>query len=241
MRLQTPLKRSFSLYYVDWSPWHGSGSPDQDPLGSMSKKKTQSPENGAETVEAPGATAEAPDNGAGAPAPSQASPMSPFGDLDQVRQILFGAESQQINTRLIDLEKHFSGVIDALKDSVDHRFKAMEASVKKQNDALSKRLADEKDQRKEADTGLSKDLRALTKDLEKNRAQLDEVIAKTEQALRTALQDEADKAAKDRAARHEELSARLEQAVAELSDAKTDRHSLADLLDQLSAGLRNGQ
>ena len=184
----------------------------------MSKKETT--DNGAETAEAP---------------KQAAAPMaSPFGDLDQVRQILFGAESQEIQQRFANLEQHFTNVIDALKDSVDERFKAMEASVKKQNDALSKRLNNEKDQRKEADAG-------LTASLKENREQLDDIIAETEQALRASLDEEAGNASRDLSARFEELSARLDQTAADLGDTKTDRHSLADLLDQLSAGLRNGQ
>lgn len=183
----------------------------------MSKKETT--DNGAGTAQA---------SGQAAPAPM----ASPFGDLDQVRQILFGAESQEIQQRFANLEKHFSDVIDALRASVDERFKAMEASVKKQNDALSKRLNNEKEQRKEADAG-------LTASLKENRGQLDDIIAETERALRASLEEEADKASNDRNARFEALTARLEQTAADLGDAKTDRHSLADLLDQLSAGLRN--
>ena len=61
----------------------------------------------------------------------------------------------------------------------------------------------------------------------------------TERALQASLKDEADNAAKDRDTRFAALTAQLEQTAADLGDAKTDRHSLADLLDQLSAGLRN--
>lgn len=189
----------------------------------MSKKKTQTAENGAETTEAPPQAAAAP------PAAAMASP---FGDLDQVRQILFGAESQEIQERFANLQQHFTDVLDVLKDSVDERFKAMEASVQKQNDALSKRLVNEKEQRKESDAD-------LTAALTENRGQLDDHIAETERALRAALEDEANKASNDRNARFEALTARLEQTAADLGDAKTDRHSLADLLDQLSTGLRN--
>ena len=188
----------------------------------MSKKKTQAADNGADTAEAPPP----------AEAARPAAPMSPFGDLDQVRQILFGAESQEIQQRFAAMEAHYNEVITAFKDSVEKQFKAMEASVKKQNDALSKRLATEKQQRTEADADLAQSLKD-------NRAQLDEHLAETERALRKALKEEATKAAKDRDARFADLSARLEEAVAQLSDAKTDRHGLADLLDQLSAGLRN--
>ena len=109
-----------------------------------------------------------------------------------------------------------------------------ETQIKKQNDALSKRLNNEKERRTEADANLAQDL-------VDNRAQLDDRIDETERAFRQELQAETNNAAEDRDARFADMSARLEQAVAQLSDAKTDRHGLADLLDQLSAGLRNGQ
>ncbi len=191
----------------------------------MSKKKTKAADNGTDTAEAPE------QEQAAAP---PAAPASPFGDLDQVRNILFGEESREIQDRFASMEAHFNEVIASLKDSVDKQFKAMEASVKKQNDALSKRLNNEKDKRTEADANLAQDL-------VDNRAELDDRIDETERAFRQELKTEADNAAEDRDKRFADVEARLEKAVAQLGDDKTDRHSLADLLDQLSAGLRNSQ
>lgn len=192
----------------------------------MSKKRTQAKKNGdAEAAEAP--------------AQENAPMPNPFGDLNQVRQILFGAESQEIHQRFVDLEKHFNDVIATLKDSVNQRFDAVEAALDKQNDALSKRLADEGMQRAKANDDLDQNIQNVAQALRDNRAQLDTHIAETESALRGALKEEADKALKDRTARFEDLSARLEESVTTLSDAKTDRFGLADLLDHISAELRN--
>ena len=193
----------------------------------MSKTRKQATDNGAEDTETP----------------KQQPPAmaNPFGDLDQVRQILFGAESQEINNRLVALEKHFTDVIAALTDTVNQRFDAVEASLKKQGDTLSKRLNKEREERDVVAASLSEEIQQVAQALQDNRVELDNHIADTEHALRTALNEEADKALKDRTARFKDLSKRLEQTAADLGDAKTDRHGLADLLDHLSAGLRNSQ
>jgi len=164
-----------------------------------------------------------------------------FGELDKVRSILFGAQSRQHQQRLEWMEDHFGRELEALKEAIEDQIAALEKKVKKENEALGKRLSSEQRQRAEADAGLDEAIQALAQSLQENRAQLDQRIDETESALREALRDEANKAAKDRAARFDELSARLEQAVAQLSDAKTDRVGLADLFDALSAQLRDGQ
>ena len=164
-----------------------------------------------------------------------------FGELDKVRSILFGAQSRQHQQRLEWMEDHFGGELEALKEAIEDQIAALEKKVKKENEALGKRLSNEQRQRAEADAGLDEAIQALAQSLQENRVQLDRRIDETESALRKALRDEAKKAAKDRAARFGELLARLEQAVAQLSDAKTDRVGLADLFDALSAQLRDGQ
>ncbi len=205
------------------------------------KKKKASPKAADMLTEA---TAEATTE-ATAEAPAQvsaeaATPSIPnFGDLDQVRQILFGAESRELHDRLIELEKHFEDKIAALTDAVERHFNAMESSLSEASDTLDRRLDDEQAQRADAEAGLGKDIEAVAQALQDNRAQLDENLAETERALRASLSEEAGKASKDRTTRFDKLSARLEQATADLGDAKTDRRGLADLFDELSARLRN--
>lgn len=164
-----------------------------------------------------------------------------FGELDKVRSILFGAQSRQHQQRLEWMEDHFGSEVEALKETLEDQIAALGKKVKKEDEALSRRLSTEQQQRAEADAALDEALQALAQSLQENRAQLDRRIDETESALRKALRDEANKAAKDRAARFDELSARMEQAVAQLSDAKTDRFDLADFFDALSAQLRGGQ
>ncbi len=193
----------------------------------MGKERTKATGNGAEGTEAP--------------KKKKAAAMNPFGDLDQVKQILFGAENEEINERLDNLDAHFTKVIATLKDTVNKRFNDVEATLKKQNEALNNRLNDEEAARSGAATTLGEEIQQVATHLQENRKQLDTIIANTDKALRKALNEEADKALKDRTARFDDLSAKLEEAVATLGDAKTDRHGLADLLDHLSAGLRNSQ
>ncbi|MFQ5571068.1 MAG: hypothetical protein ACE5G0_15420 [Rhodothermales bacterium] len=164
-----------------------------------------------------------------------------FGDLDKVRSILFGTQSRQFQQRFEWMEEHFERKMETLKETVEDRFVALEKHIKKEDTALSKRLMVEQQQRAEAEAGLEEAVQAVAHALEVNRAQLDETISETERALQKRIDNEASKAQKDRTRRFDDLSARLEQAVADLTDQKTDRLALADLFDHLSAQLRNDQ
>ena len=197
--------------------------------------ETQATENDAKTTKAAKKRKAAPK------AASAENDVVDFGELDKVRSILFGAQSRQQEQRFEWMEEHFGRELEALKEAIEDQIAALEKRVKKEDEALSKRLSTEQRQRAEADAGLDEAIQALAQSLQENRAQLDRRIDETESALRKALRDEAKKAAKDRAARFDELSARMEQAVAQLSDAKTDRFDLADFFDALSAQLRGSQ
>lgn len=198
-------------------------------------KDTQATEKSDETAQTPKKR-----KAATKPAPPTSDDLE-VAELDKVRSILFGAQSRQLQQRLEWMEEHVEREREALKEVIEDQLAALEKHVKKEDEALGKRLAAEQRQRAEADAGLDEALQALAQSLQENRAQLDNRIAEVEKSLRDALHDEANKAAKDRAARFEALSARLEEAVAHLDEAKTDRIALAGFFDALSAQLRGEQ
>lgn len=195
----------------------------------MSKKTAVPDTNDATTIDA----APAPT------APPDAAPMAGgLGDLDKVRNILFGAESQQIQQRFSQLEARLERDFGALKDTIEQRFKELEASLHKTNDALVRRLENEKSKRGEVSKTLDKEIKTVAKTLDKERQHLTTEIEKTAQALQEKLEAQASSASSALGARFDELTQRLEAAVGELRHAKTDRHGLAELLAELSDRLR---
>ncbi len=171
-------------------------------------------------------------------AAEDAAPAGAFGDLDKVRSILFGAQSQQIEQRFAALESRLEHDLGVLREAVAGRFDKLEAALKKEHETFTERLKAERQQRAEADRHLDKELQALARSLQEHRNQLDDTIAEMERKLRAQLDEQAKTASQTTSQQFEALSQRLEEAVADLRNAKTDRTGLADLLDQLSAQLR---
>lgn len=162
-----------------------------------------------------------------------------LGDLDRVRSILFGTQSREYERRFASLEELVARELGALKESVERRFEDLEAFVKKQDESLSKRLTSEQQQRADGEKKLGKEIQDVVQALQDNRTQLDEHIMATEGALREEILEQGKKAARDMERGFETLTGRLEENTATLRDEKADRHSLADLFDELSARLRN--
>ncbi|MDX1547829.1 MAG: hypothetical protein R3247_12615 [Rhodothermales bacterium] len=203
----------------------------------MAKKRKTPPKNdhaapAAEVLDET-APAEAPPAEA---APSLAPPE--FGDLDKVRTILFGAQSQEINHRVERLERHVAQEVAALRDALADRFATLETRLQKQQEDLAGRIKQERTDRTEATRALGNQLDALGETLNEHRAALDQQIAETERTLRQHIDQQGSAAADATARQLDDLTARLEDAVVELRAAKTDRHALAALFTEVAGRLR---
>ena len=125
-----------------------------------------------------------------------------------------------------------------MRAAVDERFQSLEALLKQQHHALTEQLKEERRQRTEAGRAFDTQLDTLGQTLDDHRAEAERRLAETEQALRTHIDDLSGTSARDTEQRFDDLSAHLDAALAELRGAKTDRHGLAELFDELAGRLR---
>lgn len=203
----------------------------------MAKKRKTPPKNDHATPAAEVLDETAPAEAA----PTEAAPAvatPEFGDLDKVRTILFGAQSQEINHRVEQLERHVAQEVAALRDALADRFAALEDRLQKQHEHVTERLKQERADRTEAARALGKQLDALGETVNEHRAALDQQIAETERTLRQHIEEQGSAGADATARQFDDLTARLEDAVAELRTAKTDRHALAALFTEVAGRLR---
>ena len=199
----------------------------------MAKKSARATQNdhAVETAEPPAEPAE-PDAAPDAPAAPE------FGDLDKVRSILFGQQSQELEKRIGRLEAHVEQEFGQLRQAIDERFQGLENLLKQQHDALTEQLKQERQERTEAGRVFEQQLGKLGQTVEDHRTEAEARLTDTEQALRSHIDDLSGASARDTAQRFDELSAHLDAALAELRGAKTDRHGLAELFDELAGRLR---
>jgi uncharacterized protein YaaN involved in tellurite resistance len=175
----------------------------------------------------------------GAAQPAPAGELSESGNIDKIREILFGTQSREFEKRLLRFEERLTRESSELRDEIRRRFETIEAYTRKETELLGEQLRREQAERGENLGGLSRELSDLGRALERKIAQVDELMTGSCRELRQQILDQAKSSAEEIRQKHERLSAVLDHQVQELRHEKTDRSALAELFTELSLRLRN--
>ena len=108
------------------------------------------------------------------PAASAPEPTAPessgAGNVEQIRDILFGVQMRDYERRFSDLEARLTQEAATLRDDIRARFDALELAMRQQFNALSESLGNERDNRTGAVNKVSDDVRVLRDDAADRRA-----------------------------------------------------------------------
>jgi hypothetical protein len=159
------------------------------------------------------------------------------GNIDKIRDILFG-------TNMRDYEQRFSRLEDALKkESFDLRettrrhLEALEGFVHKELAALETRLNVERDERSDSHARLTADLSATSASIFKKIGEVENHEAQAKREIRNDLLQQSKELTDDIRGKSEELVALLENRAQELQHSKTDRATLAALFNEVALRL----
>jgi hypothetical protein len=161
------------------------------------------------------------------------------GNLDKVRDILFGTQSRELERRIARLEERVAKDAADLRDEFRRRLDALEQYTRREFEATADRISSEQADRSKAFDALSGDLRSMAGSLERQIAQSDEQSARAQRELRQQLLDQAKQLTDEIRRVSESLTARQDEAVRELRHEKTDREALADMLAEVAMRLKN--
>ncbi|MDR3748509.1 MAG: hypothetical protein P4M04_10190 [Acidobacteriota bacterium] len=159
--------------------------------------------------------------------------------VDKIRDILFGSQIKNYETRFARLEEALARESAEIKDTMRRRLDSLEAFFRKETESLAARLKTERDEREEVLNGISRELKAASAQLSKKILDLDNKAAQDRSAARQELMTETRKLLDEIRQRNESLSALLENRVSELRNAKTDRSALAALFVELAVRLKD--
>jgi DNA anti-recombination protein RmuC len=159
----------------------------------------------------------------------QPDDRSASGNLDKIRDILFGAQAREHDRRFAQLEQHLIREASDLRNDLKRRFESLELYIKKEVEALTSRLTKEQEIRGESVTNLTQDLTQLAATLEHKAHVLQQLTERTSEL------------ATDVRARHAEATSALNQAVHDLRAEKTDRGTLAAILLEASQRLSSDE
>jgi hypothetical protein len=159
------------------------------------------------------------------------------GNLEKIREILFGAQVHDFEKRFTRLEEKLLKETSDARAETKKRFDSMEAFIRKEIESLVDRVKTEQGERSDAIKEISRDLRETAKNLEKKLVQLDEQATKGQRELRQQILDQSKSLSDEIRSRVKESAAVLTRELRELRAEKTDRAALAGLFTEAAMRL----
>lgn len=172
---------------------------------------------------------------------ASADDPSASGNLDKIRDILFGAQTREHDRRFAQLEQHLLREATELRNDLKRRFDSLEIYIKKEVDALTSRLTQEQELRGASVTKLAQDLTQLATALYDKARELESQSTQSQHHVLQQLTERTAELANDVRARHAETTSALNQAVRDLRSEKTDRSMLAAILTEAGKRLANDE
>lgn len=160
-------------------------------------------------------------------------------NIDKIRDILFGTQARQFETKLSSLEARFEKDMEALRNETRSALDSLEHFIKREAASLSDQLRLEKDERLEADDALAEKLDSTRKTLDKKRSQLNDKMVKDARTTQEQILHQSKTIMDELHESSETLQERLDQSVKELRHEKTDRLALANLMMEIAIRLKD--
>ena len=161
------------------------------------------------------------------------------GNIDKIRDILFGANMRDYEARFARLEEALMKEAAELRESTRRRFETLENYVKQEMDALQVRLKTERDERSDASSQHSRELHDASEALGRKIREVDDRSASEARDLRQDILNQSRTLMDELRARHEAIASLLDRRFHELQHNKTDRAALASLLTELAMRLND--
>jgi len=161
------------------------------------------------------------------------------GNVDKIRDILFGGQMRDYEKKFSRLEERLAKESAELRAETKRLFESLENFVKKEIEALAERLQAEQQSRETSVQSVSGELRETGRALEAKIQQSIDRAMRAESDLRQQMLDQSKSLVEEMRQRHEELSGTVDRDLAELNHQKTDRASLSAMFSEFSMRLNN--
>ena len=180
--------------------------------------------------------------GNGSPKKATADPAADAaggGNLEKIRDILFGAQVHDFEKRFARLEERLLKETADARADTKKRFESLESFIRKEVESLADRLKAEQGDRAESVKEIGRELREATKALEKRLVAQDESATKGQRELRQQILDQSKSLTEEIRNRNRETTTTLSRELTELRSEKTDRAALAGFLTDVAVRLTN--
>ncbi len=156
------------------------------------------------------------------------------GDLNQIRDILFGAKMRQYDAQLLQIESQFDKKMEQLKRVMAEEFAEIKKMLGQSTADMGERLNVEKKQWSDSHAEMSGTLQETSK-------QLKSKIDQGEQGLKTLMSDQLTRLRKEMNDQHQAAVTAAEQMISELKAQKANSQDLSSLFAEISSRLGETQ
>ena len=165
--------------------------------------------------------------------------MQGAGNVDKIRDILFGTQMRDYETRFSRLEETLAKETAEIRESSRRRFDQLEQYIRKEFEAVEARIKAEREERSDTGAQHSRELAELGDSLRRRLRDLDDRGIAVERELRSQLLQQSKDLTDEMHARLDETAALLEKRFHELRQGKTDRAALATLFNEVALRLND--
>jgi hypothetical protein len=159
------------------------------------------------------------------------------GNIDKIRDILFGSNMRDYEQRFARLEEALKKESSDLRETTRRHLEALESFVHRELAALEVRLNNERDARSESHMRLASDLSNASSSIFRKIGEMENHEAQAKREIRNDVLQQSKELSDAIRAKGEELIALLERRALELQHAKTDRAALAGLFNEVALRL----
>lgn len=163
--------------------------------------------------------------------------VSSLGELDQLRQIVFGDAQQQLIIQISTLRSDMEKALKTQEQRFSDRLTNMQANITQQFSSVDERIQLLDKTHEDNEASIQKDLESLASEHEMFATSTQHEFKNVEQSLDT----ESNALLSNFSEQIEQLKTHLEQVSKELSSSKTDRKTLAKLLATMATNLEDDQ
>ena len=159
------------------------------------------------------------------------------GNVDKIRQILFGGQMRDYEQRFEAMETRITQNLDRVSRELEQRLERLNTYTRREVDKLGEQIKAEKKDRTADGKKAGADIQNLIEQVESWFAEVDEQLASEGKELRQELLDQSNELSTQIRATHDQVSAELQKEADELADKKLDREDMAALLTEVAMRL----
>ena len=161
-----------------------------------------------------------------------------LGDIEKVRDILFGRYVESFERRFEELEARLEADVDKLKDRLIDKIASMDSAVNESLAKLDQQIDNEKATRDSELNDLQSSLQQAETALQHSISLMEDQASQDFSAVRASMKEGHQELMDKSVALQTELTSQIEQQQSQLEGDKVSRQTLALMLDEVAVKLR---